>query len=276
MISLAGPITVVLSPNRELRMTDPANITFSERPSTGRLRFKLRTLSNWTGCIGVFITLVVIYAWLLPEAAAWIADFVTGVILYFTLFSVLQKRTIWILCNHCKGRIATNRPWVCGDCNWENRDVDDFPFINRCGNCRAIPRAYECHHCLGIVFLSDDPDERNYACALGSPSRKKPAKTGERPEDEETTRKRKIRDYEDLILKAKLETDLVHAEANLKKARGEKMPLEEEAKLRHEQDMKRFSIYRDGRAKAEQFKNDPERYEREKEFWENWKDDMSI
>ena len=107
-------------------------------PLTGRLRFKLRTLTNWIGVICVFIIVAVALATFAPPLIAWLGDFVAIPVLYFLLFQVLEKRTIWIVCNICEERIVTNRPWVCGDCGRENRDVDDFPFINRCGECRAI------------------------------------------------------------------------------------------------------------------------------------------
>ena len=117
---------------------------------------------------------------------------------------------------------------------------------------RSSGRIRECHHCLGIIFLTKDPDERNPARSLGSSSAKKPVRKEKRPEDKGAKHREKIREYAELIEQARLEKDLVHAQADLKKAKGEKISLEEEAKLKHEQDMKRFStsIVRDLREQS--------------------------
>src|SRR5262249_26245098 len=91
-------------------------------------------------------------------------------------------RPIWIRCNHCMRSIATNTLWVCGSCHAPNRDTLSHPFVAECQACQTEPKAYKCHHCQNLIFLSADEDPSNCACRLNSSVRDKHAQDVENSE----------------------------------------------------------------------------------------------
>lgn len=96
---------------------------------------------------------------------AFIIAFIAAFCLHFFY---LDKRAIGIECPHCGKYIETNTPWICGNKDTPHRNdrVDDFPFIYKCQHCGFIPKAYQCHHCFKLIFLSEDRQETAYAkCA---------------------------------------------------------------------------------------------------------------
>jgi len=99
-------------------------------------------------------------------------------IFYYWLFTFLLNRPVFIDCDKCGSRITTNTPWTCS-CGYENINLNDYPFINRCEKetCHVEVKAYLCHHCelMGEtkwIFLSQDWSQIHYAIAT-DPTRKR-------------------------------------------------------------------------------------------------------
>jgi hypothetical protein len=93
------------------------------------------------------------------------------------LFIYLNTRAIGIKCSHCGNYLSTNTPWICGnkDTPHRNDQFKDFPFIYQCQHCGFIPKAYECHHCYKLIFLSEDKQQTAYAkCADIPPQKPEP------------------------------------------------------------------------------------------------------
>jgi len=139
-------------------------MTNTTNPMEARKWFALREPINWAICIGAFVPIyfltMIILGWIL-------ATVLCIAVIYFVFFFVLEKRAIGIECS-CGKYVLTNTPWICGVCGHTNRLVDDFPFVGRCQNpdCRAEPKAYECHHCENLIFLTRDRQRTGFArCA---------------------------------------------------------------------------------------------------------------
>lgn len=64
-----------------------------------------------------------------------------------------------ITCPTCKGRFASNVPWVCGYCHKDNTPYSPWStFLNKCTNekCRSIPPAFRCPNGCGTVLVLTD------------------------------------------------------------------------------------------------------------------------
>jgi hypothetical protein len=138
-------------------------------PLNARLWFGLRKLVNWA----ITIAFLLLSYWLLTFIFDWwlaaiIA--VSGAACLF--FLVLEDRVIGIICPNpkCKRYIETDTPWLCSfgltlpqkkEC--VNLHTDRFPFINKCETCGNKPKAYQCHHCGKLVFLSKDKEKEQFA-----------------------------------------------------------------------------------------------------------------
>lgn len=125
--------------------------------------FKTRGFVDWFTTIFGFIILDGI-CWLFLGGC--LGFFVAGTIMFCLYSFVLTKRKIAIECPSCKKPIALNTPWVCGSCEAENHNADEFPFLYRCLSCGAEPKAYECHHCGELIFLSEDQQRTGYARSI--------------------------------------------------------------------------------------------------------------
>jgi hypothetical protein len=77
-------------------------------------------------------------------------------------FLYLENRIIIIECPSCGKDINTNTPWECGFKKCRNENVHKFPFIHECEICHYPPKAYVCHHCSQLVYLTSDR-QREYA-----------------------------------------------------------------------------------------------------------------
>ena len=86
--------------------------------------------------------------------------------LAFFMYLLWDKRPIKIRCEHCKQVISSETPWLCPACKGENTDTVHFPFMHQCKHCAAVPKAYSCHHCGELTFLSDDKDTRSPATGI--------------------------------------------------------------------------------------------------------------
>ena len=148
----------------------------STNPLTSRNRFKSRTFLNLAVIAAIFIASVVVLSWLasllfpgflplLLVDAACIAG-------AYCLYILWHQRPIRLRCPECERVILSNTPWVCGVCKQPNRNTADYPFVHRCEHegCRTEPKAYKCHLCHELIFLSEDEDKTNYAHSLNSPA----------------------------------------------------------------------------------------------------------
>ena len=74
----------------------------------------------------------------------------------FGLYYYLESRLIVIECLNCEGDINTNTPWECGFKGCRNENVVNFPFVHECEHCHYPPKAYVCHHCGALIYLTSD------------------------------------------------------------------------------------------------------------------------
>lgn len=90
----------------------------------------------------------------------------------YCLYIIEEKEPIRLRCDKCGKILLSNTPWVCSACKQPNMNATEFPFVHKCGhgNCGAEPKAYRCHHCNQVVFLSKDCDATNYAYSIIPPA----------------------------------------------------------------------------------------------------------
>jgi len=96
----------------------------------------------------------------------WLAITVSSVVSCSFFFFYLELQTITIICKGCRRPVETNIPWYCGYCHCKNENVRSFPFINECKKCQQVPKAYKCHHCEELIFLTHDPQTEYFARRL--------------------------------------------------------------------------------------------------------------
>ena len=189
-----------------------------------RAWFKMRGAVNWVVAIALFIP---VYFVLMLAFGTIIAFVVSTATAFALFFFVLDKRAVKILCAHCQKPIMTNTPWVCGFCKAANKNVDDFPFIHRCQHCTAEPKAYKCHHCGELIFLTEDQLKANYAFCLGTDVEEIPPP----PEpDAIELQQRKVQKLKHQIILTRLNAEL-KKEKRIAESLKEKNP-EEEAEER--------------------------------------------
>jgi DNA-directed RNA polymerase subunit M/transcription elongation factor TFIIS len=241
-------------------MATPKELAFAKSPLSGKFRFKFRTLNNCLLVAAIFIPLVWFFAqfwW------CWYADIVLIAILYYLYFFIWDKRAIKICCPECLKYIRSNTPWVCGVCGAKNLKVDEFPFVHRCGNenCGAEPKAYQCHHCDALIFLTEDEDKRNYAVCVNIPAPVEKDEIGEKIFQQREQKR-------DLVH----EIEITELQGTLKEAKNKIDPpkektlreiLEQELERRIDRNIGAYELGERKRAVvAEKFKNDPEALKR--------------
>jgi hypothetical protein len=190
-------------------------------------------------------------------------------------FLVAKEWVIWIRCNHCGKDIATNTPWVCGVCKKTHTNASRFPFVGSCYYCGDEPKAYECHHCGELIFLSKDELKLNFATCANIPvetSRPKPVKKDPTAEeiakldkDIEITRRK--------VTKAELEVTLKEHKDVLEpiKPRTQKEAVEESFADYEDRNMTGAEIVRRKKAEvAEKYKNDLPELERQNRLIDQW------
>ena len=164
---------------------------------------------TWAISIVVFTVLFFVLALIFGGFFAFVIAFGATFCLHFFY---LDKRTIGIECPHCGKYIETNTPWICGnkDAPHRNDQVDDFPFIHKCQHCGFTPKAYECHHCFKLIYLSEDKLQTAFAkCADISVKPQKPRPVKLDPYEGEVTKKKKELELTELNLKkAKIDVEL--------------------------------------------------------------------
>ena len=127
----------------------------------------------WAISIAVYIVLFFLLTLALDGFLAFIiAVIATGCLFFF----YLDRRAMGIECPSCGKYILTNTPWICGFCGAKNFRVDEYPFVGRCGNkeCGAEPKAYQCHHCEKLIFLTPDRQNFNFAKSVNVPDKPGP------------------------------------------------------------------------------------------------------
>ncbi len=170
-------------------------------PLNSRFWFHTRTFVNFFGsivwCAGIVAILTIV------GAPPWVADPIAIGLSLYTYVAILSKQPIKIRCDNCHGYIATNTPWVCGFCGAKNDDVEEYPFVHKCKQCSAPPKAYRCHHsnCGKLIYLSEDRLDANFAYCY-SKNAEMPVPTRQAMRGEE------ILEKEHVLKLARLETDL--------------------------------------------------------------------
>ena len=153
-------------------------------PLKSRVRFKARMLENIVALAGGFILVVclasALISFIFPSFLLMLVADVTALSVVFYFYTVWQNRPIGVRCGHCRKVVMSNTPWVCGNCEEENRDAGIWPIFGPCAHCKDEVKAYRCHHCGDFIFFSEDEDRRNYAYRLNAPNEVR--KTNERAE----------------------------------------------------------------------------------------------
>jgi hypothetical protein len=250
-------------------------LPFSESPLSGKLRFKLRTLNNFFLVLAVFVPFVILMAQLSSPHfwIAWVSDIVFIALLYYLYAIFLDKRPIWIRCRHCRKKIATNTPWICGGCGAKNEHVDYFPFVSRCEKCRIEPKAYQCHHekCGKLIFLTKDELVRNYSFCINPPV----VATEEQIERTNFEREKRRAEYKRDL--ARLNTDVELAERAHETAKKKGKAETPEEKIKEHRDHRRAKtvsateIYRaERKSNEEKYRDDPEMLKWVNEDLEDW------
>ncbi|MCI0560623.1 MAG: hypothetical protein MN733_19220, partial [Nitrososphaera sp.] len=233
-----------------------------------RLQFKLRALINCLIVVSIFVVWAFLFAGL---PFAWVADAVAIGALYYLFFFVLRKRAIRMRCPNCHKHLATNAPWICGDCRKRNDRVDDYPFLNRCEHCGVAPRAYQCHHraCRKLIFLTEDESEQNYAHCVEPVE--PPAKDESKEEVLAEEREKRKLNHELVMTELTAKLDEVKRKADFSKKRNPYEKVEEDFERHHAQMMAVHEIARDRkRANVEKYKEDAELLERANESVDAW------
>ena len=139
-------------------------------PLDARQWFVWKGPINWAISIVVFVLAFFV---LIQFIGGFPAFLIALVPVFLLFFYGLDKRAIGLQCPHCRQYIESNTPWICGNKDTPHRNdrVDEFPFINHCQHCGFTPKAYQCHHCFKLIFLSEDKQVTAYARCADIPAK---------------------------------------------------------------------------------------------------------
>jgi DNA-directed RNA polymerase subunit RPC12/RpoP len=243
-------------------------------PLEARRWFGWKGPINWGISIVVFVSLFFV----LIQFVGGLPAFLIALAPVFLLFFYgLDKRAIGIKCPHCGQYIETNTPWICGnkDAPHRNDQVDNFPFINHCQHCGFTPKAYQCHHCFKLIFLSEDKQVTAYAKCADIPAMSpKPEPVKKDPAAEEITKLDKgIQITERMVKKAELDVKLKEFKDVLEpqKPRTQKEAIEESFANFEDRNMTGAEIVRRKKAEvAEKYKDNPPELERQNRLIDQW------
>lgn len=171
-----------------------------------RKAFWQRPFKHFGWGIAVFIPVCfVLMIYLNPFVAAGLA-LIPAIFIYF----YLESRLIVIECPSCQKDINTDTPWLCGFKGCRNENVAQFPFIYECEHCHYPPKAYVCHHCGRLVFLTSDRQAAHAAKRLdpGPPPVKTVVVVKDVVGDKVATQKEEIRDLEHKLKKTTIEKEI--------------------------------------------------------------------
>jgi hypothetical protein len=248
-------------------------------PLEARRWFVWKGPINWAISIAVFIPVFFLLMQFLGGFLAFIIVFAAVSCLFFY---GLDKRAIGIQCPHCRQYIESNTPWICGnkDTPHRNDQVDEFPFINHCQHCGFMPKAYQCHHCFKLIFLSEDKQVTAFAKCADIPI-EVPEPVKKDPAVEEITKLDKgIQVTERMVKKAELDVKLKEFKDVLepKKDRTQREITEESFANFEDRNMTGAEIVRRKKAEnAEKYKDDPAQLERQNLLVDQWaRDNLNI
>lgn len=215
--------------------------------------FKFREPKNWAIILGCFIPAVWVFQHFINP---FLVDVIAIAVATCIFFLFLHKRAIGIECPSCEKYILTNTPWICGFCGAKNFRVDDFPFVGRCGNkeCGAEPKAYQCHHCDKLIFLTPDRQRFNFAKSVNIPDKSGPVRV---KKDERAEVAARVQLKELKVKEAEFDVELKSLHQTLE---GPKMKSIEElyrATIKNEDNARRLRAEID-----EEFKNDEDERKR--------------
>jgi hypothetical protein len=197
-------------------------------PLEARRWFVWKTPINWAISTAVFIPAFFLLMQFLGGLLAFIIVFV---VVFCLFFYGLDKRAIGMKCPHCGQYIESNTPWICGnkDAPHRNDRVDEYPFINHCQHCGFTPKAYQCHHCFKLIFLSEDKQVTAFArCADISAESPKPEPVKKDEKTEAASElKKDIHVTELMVKKAELDVTLKTLNQNLAPPPKEKTAFEQ-------------------------------------------------
>lgn len=233
-------------------------------PLNAKLRFRLRTLTNIGITLVIFVPLVFVLTQFLDW---WLADALAIGVAFCLFFLVLGNRAIKIRCPHCTQLITSNTPWVCGFCQATNKKIEEFPFVHKCEHCSAEPKAYKCHHCGKLVFLTEDQLKANYASCVNTAIKEEP------PPDEAALRDKEQKGMEHKLVMEKMTAELeeMKRKAELAKPKSPQEKVEESFSRHHVSYMAAHDIARrEKAANAEKYKDDPYLLERANESVDDW------
>jgi hypothetical protein len=248
----------------------------STNPLTSRLRYESRGVRNIACVAPLFLAFAIVFSWLasilFPGTLAMVFVDVVGLAGAYWLFNFLGSRLIGFDCNHCGKYIASNTPWVCGFCKKSNLNANDYPFVHKCEHCGNEPKAYKCHHagCGQLVFLTRDMLKINFAYCLNSQTAElpKPDPKAEKKIQQEEA----LEDIQHQIILEELNGK--HADVLKRKEQLKTATPEEKFKRDREKYFKSDDIVREAEKKIrEEFKNNPDRLEKELLFLKKWRED---
>jgi hypothetical protein len=136
-------------------------------PVASRGYLKRRVFESWCLLVGLFLALVLLFSWISSLLFSSFLPMLGGNVLAGLIagyaYLVWSKHPPRLRCRNCRGIVLGNTPWVCGECGHRNLAVNQFPFVHECEQCHLPPKAYQCHHCDQLMFLSEDEDKHRFA-----------------------------------------------------------------------------------------------------------------
>jgi hypothetical protein len=75
----------------------------------------------------------------------------------------LRRKPLKLFCEHCGKFIPSDMEWVCGYCNLRNVRTKLYSFLNKCEQCKRVPKSFHCPHCNATMFFDGPRDDRHPA-----------------------------------------------------------------------------------------------------------------
>jgi hypothetical protein len=197
----------------------------------------------------------------------------------FYVFLLWDNRPIRVRCA-CGQIVLSNTPWACGHCGHKNRNANEHSFLGACESCHDEPKAYKCHHCNQLMFLSEDKNLRNYASCINSPSAMTQAEKLQKKKEKKEKQKTDIEHEIYMKEKSKIVAEL---DADLAKIMDDAKVKGKSPAVRARKALKGFIDFRTAVQQAadqrtayitQKFKNDRTRLRREKQILKEWVEDQ--
>ena len=119
----------------------------------------------------------------------------------------LRRKPLKLFCEHCGKFIPSDMEWVCGYCNLRNVRTKLYSFLNKCEQCKRVPKSFHCPHCDAAMFFDGPHDDRHPARNNVAPPR--PLETEEQAKIKKLLeQKERKADLEYEIVCARLDNDL--------------------------------------------------------------------